>query len=361
MKKKKSKNKSQEDNTEQLTWADINPVDTICLELGYKLIPLVDRTQGGDLIDRIQGVRKKISQSMGFLIPDVHVMDNLNLSPYSYELLLAGTRIAEYEVHPDKDLAIESGFVSQRIDGIQVEDPAYGMNAVWIDSQQRAQAQALGYTVLDSRTVITNHIGELLKTHVEELFGYEETYQWLYLLSNSYPNLAKELLSGPLSVVEVHNVLRELLEEGIPVRDCRIIAERLLRCSTHSDDIKALIAEVRIGLSRCIHQELFRYTSEIRIVALDKKLETDLLEVTQSPRPIPVLADSEPEKELRDALQKTVGRITGDNQQCVLIVAPEIRYWMERFAKRVVPNVHVLPLMEFPKDYSITITETLGW
>ncbi len=195
------------------------------LEVGYRLIPLVDRNQGGQLLARIKGVRKKLSQELGFLMPSVHIRDNLDLLPNAYRLTLMGVSVAEAEIYPDRELAINPGQVFGSLNGIAGKDPAFGLEAVWIEPGQRDQAQSLGYTVVDASTVVATHLNQVLHKHAHELLGHEEVQQLLQLLARSSPKLAEELVPGLISLSTLLKVLQALLQEQVPVRDIRTIAD----------------------------------------------------------------------------------------------------------------------------------------
>ncbi|MBP8218817.1 MAG: flagellar biosynthesis protein FlhA, partial [Aeromonas sp.] len=232
----------------ELGWDDVTPVDMVGLEVGYRLIPLVDRNQGGQLLARIKGVRKKLSQEMGFLMPSVHIRDNLDLAPNAYRLTLMGVSVAEAEVYPDRELAINPGQVFGPLNGIAAKDPAFGLEAVWIDPTQRDQAQSLGYTVVDASTVVATHLNQILHKHAHELLGHEEVQQLMQLLAKSSPKLAEELVPGLVSLSTLLKVLQALLQEQVPVRDMRTIAEAIASVAPKSQDPAAMVAAVRVSL-----------------------------------------------------------------------------------------------------------------
>ena len=238
--------------TKELGWDDVTPVDLVGLEVGYRLIPLVDRNQGGQLLARIKGVRKKLSQEMGFLMPSVHIRDNLDLLPNAYRLTLMGVSVAEAEVYPDRELAINPGQVFGTLNGVAAKDPAFGLEAVWIDASQRDQAQSLGYTVVDASTVVATHLNQVLHKHAHELLGHEEVQQLMQNLAKSSPRLAEELVPGMVSLSTLLKVLQALLQEQVPVRDIRTIAEAIANVAPKSQDPAALVAAARVSLSRAI-------------------------------------------------------------------------------------------------------------
>ncbi|MEW8271273.1 MAG: flagellar biosynthesis protein FlhA, partial [Candidatus Thiodiazotropha taylori] len=239
-----------------LSWEDVQPVDLVGLEVGYRLIPLVDRNQGGQLMNRIKGVRRKLSQELGFLIPSVHIRDNLDLSPNSYRISLNGVVVAEVEIFPDRELAINPGQVFGQLQGTPTKDPTFGLDAVWIDPEQKDHAQTLGYTVVDASTVVATHLSEILQSQANELLGHEETQQLLDMLARHTPKLVEDLVPKTLSLSVVTKILQNLLSEHVPIRDFRTIAETLAEQSTRTQDPGALTAAVRVALSRGIVQKL---------------------------------------------------------------------------------------------------------
>ncbi|WP_445937714.1 flagellar biosynthesis protein FlhA, partial [Pseudomonas sp.] len=265
----------------ELGWDDVTPVDMVGLEVGYRLIPLVDRNQGGQLLARIKGVRKKLSQEMGFLMPSVHIRDNLDLQPNAYRLTLMGVSVAEAEVHPDRELAINPGQVFGPLNGIAAKDPAFGLEAVWIDPSQRDQAQSLGYTVVDASTVVATHLNQVLHKHARELLGHEEVQQLMQLLAKSSPKLAEELVPGMISLSTLLKVLQSLLQEQVPVRDIRTIAEAIANISVKSQDPAAMVAAVRVALARAIVQSIVGLELELPVITLEPRLEQILLNSIQ--------------------------------------------------------------------------------
>ncbi len=232
----------------ELGWDDVQPVDMIGLEVGYRLIPLVDKNQGGQLMTRIKGVRKKLSQELGFLIPSVHIRDNLDLSPTEYRISLQGVTVGEAEIFPDMELAINPGQVFGELTGHRCKDPAFGLEAVWIDPSQKDHAQTLGYTVVDPSTVVATHLSHILQEHAYKLFGYEEAQQILDNLSKIAPKLVEDLTPKTLPMGVVVKVLQNLLQEGVPIRDIRTIAETLVEYGAKGQDPDILTSAVRAAL-----------------------------------------------------------------------------------------------------------------
>jgi len=344
----------------ELTWDDVQPVDIIGLEVGYRLIPLVDRNQGGQLMNRIKGVRKKLSQELGFLIQPVHIRDNLDLSPTAYRISLHGVTIGEAEIHPERDLAINPGQVFGTLQGIPTKDPAFGLDAVWIEPGQRDQAQTLGYTVVDSSTVVATHLSEILQSHAHELLGHEEVQQMLDVLARSAPKLVEDLVPKVLSLGQMLRVLQNLLEEGVPIRDIRTIAETLAEHAPQSQDIGVLTAMVRVALSRAIVQQLVGPAEEIPVVVLDPSLE-QILQQTLQPS-VDGGGGFEPglAEQLKQALTETFNQQQMAGQESILLVAAPIRSWMARFVKHSVPGMNVLSYNEVPDNRQIKVVATVG-
>ncbi|MCB1727956.1 MAG: flagellar biosynthesis protein FlhA, partial [Gammaproteobacteria bacterium] len=257
----------------ELTWQDVHPVDVIGLEVGYRLIPLVDRNQGGQLMTRIKGVRKKLSQELGFLVQSVHIRDNLDLAPNAYRITLNGVPVGESEVFVDRDMAINPGRVFGELKGNLTKDPAFGLDAVWIDAAQRDQAQTMGYTVVDASTVVATHLSELLQSHAHELLGHDEVQQLLDNLAQVAPKLVEDLVPKLLPLAVVLRVLQNLLQESVPIRDMRTIAETLAEQATKSQDAGTLTASVRVALARSIVQQVVGPKGEIPVIVLEPGLE----------------------------------------------------------------------------------------
>jgi len=259
--------------TKELGWDDVMPVDVVGLEVGYRLIPLVDKNQGGQLMVRIKGVRKKLSQELGFLIPSVHIRDNLDLSPTAYRISLMGVTVGEAEIMPDMDMAINPGRVFGTLKGNACKDPAFGLDAVWIEPNQKDHAQTLGYTVVDPGTVVATHLSHLLQSHAHELFGYEEAHKILDNLAKSAPKLVEDLVPKTLPLGVVVKVLQNLLQEHVPIRDMRSIVETLAEYGLRSQDPDILTSAVRAALGRLIIHEISGMQNELPVITLDHELE----------------------------------------------------------------------------------------
>ena len=349
--------------TKELGWDDVMPVDMVGLEVGYRLIPLVDRNQGGQLLARIKGVRKKLSQEMGFLMPSVHIRDNLDLLPNAYRLTLMGVSVAEAEVYPDRELAINPGQVFGPLNGIAAKDPAFGLEAVWIDVNQRDQAQSLGYTVVDASTVVATHLNQVLHKHSHELLGHEEVQQLLQLLAKSSPKLAEELVPGTVSLSTLLKVLQALLQEQVPVRDIRTIAETIANTATKSQDPAAMVVAVRVALARAIVQSVVGLEPELPVITLEPRLEQILLNSLQKAgqgSEEGILLEPGMAEKLQRSLVDAAQRQEMLGKPAILLVAGPVRAMLSRFARLAVPNMHVLAYQEIPDNKQVTIVATVG-
>ncbi|TVO76305.1 flagellar biosynthesis protein FlhA [Sedimenticola selenatireducens] len=344
----------------ELTWDDVQPVDIIGLEVGYRLIPLVDKNQGGQLMNRIKGVRKKLSKELGFLIQPVHIRDNLDLSPGGYRISLNGVAIGDAEIYPDRELAINPGRVFGTLQGIETTDPAFGLEAVWIESSQRDQAQTFGYTVVDASTVVATHLSEILQSHAHELIGHEEVQQLMDVLSRSAPKLVEDLVPEVLTLGQLLKVLQNLLAEGVAIRDIRTIAETLAEFGTQSQDLGALTAKTRVALSRSIVQQLVGPVEEIPVVVLDPGLEQILQQTIQPGQDGGVGFEPGLAEQLQKALAETANQQETAGQESILLVAAPIRTWMARFVKHSIPGMSVLSYNEIPDNRKIKVVATVG-
>jgi flagellar biosynthesis protein FlhA len=344
----------------ELSWDDVQPVDIIGLEVGYRLIPLVDRSQGGQLMNRIKGVRKKLSQELGFLIQPVHIRDNLDLTPNAYRITLNGVTVGEAQIQTDRELAINPGKVFGTLEGIKTKDPAFGLEAVWVDPAQRDHAQTLGYTVVDASTVLATHLSEILQSHAHELLGHEEVQQLLDMLSKSASNLVEDLVPKMLSAGQILRVLQNLLEEGVSIRDFRTIAETLAEQAPRSQDPGVLTGAVRVALSRSIVQQLVGPADEIPVIVLDPTLEQILQQSMQTAGELGAGFEPGLVEQLQQALVETASQQEVMGTESILLVAAPVRQWMARFVKHAVPGMHVLSYNEIPDNRQIKVVASIG-
>jgi len=341
----------------ELSWDDVAQVDEIGLEVGYRLISLVDRNQGGDLLNRIKGVRKKLSQELGFLVHSVHIRDNLDLAPNNYRISLHDVIAGEGEVFPGRELAINPGQVFGELEGVPTKDPTFGLEAVWIDASQREDAQTLGFTVVDSSTVIATHLSQLLKNQAHELIGQDGVQQLLDKLGKQSPKLVENLVPGVMSLAEVTRVIHNLLQEGIPVRDMRTIAEALADHGGNGQDSDALTAKVRIALGPAIFQTVNGTAQEMPVMVLDSQLEQILLSSVQG-------SQGSLEPSLMDAVIQQVmqgaGKLETEGHSPVLLVAGSIRVFLSRLLRGRMSNFYILAYEEVPHNKSIRAVATIG-
>jgi flagellar biosynthesis protein FlhA len=352
------------ESSAELNWDDVQPVDIIGLEVGYRLIPLVDKSQGGALLGRIKGVRKKLSQDMGFLVPTVHIRDNLELVPNGYRITLMGVTAAEAEVHPDRELAINPGQVFGDLDGIKTQDPAFGLEAVWIASNQKEQAQTLGYTVVDSSTVVATHLNQILQQHVHELLGHEDVQKLLDMLAKSSPKLVEELVPNTVSLNTLLKVLQNLLREKVAIRDLRSIAEALAANAGKSQDPAALTAAARAALGRQIVQNIVGTAPSVPVITLNPELEQLLLNTLVQAQKAgaedaayvePALAEK-----LQRSLQEAAQKQEAAGKTAVLLVAAPLRPMLARFCRHSLPDMPILAYTEIPDSKQISIDASVS-
>jgi len=344
----------------ELGWDDVVPVDTIGLEVGYRLIPLVDKNQDGQLMARIKGIRKKLTQDLGFLIPPVHIRDNLELTPNVYRITLMGATVGEAEIHPDRDLAINPGQVFGTLQGIAGKDPAFGLDAVWIEASQKDQAQTMGYTVVDPSTVVATHLSNILGHSAHELLGREEVQHLLDNLKRSAPKLVEGLVPDILPLGVVVNVLKGLLEEEISIRDMRRIAETLADEGVKSQDPAVLAAMVRIALGRSIIQKINGLAKELPVVTLEPQLEQMLQDSIRSSGGAALGLEPGLAEHMFQSLAETTQRQEMSGQPAVLLVSAMIRTVLARLLKSSIPNLKVLSYNEIPDDVQIRIVGSVG-
>ena len=344
----------------ELGWDDVMPVDIIGLEIGYRLIPLVDKNQGGQLMSRIKGVRKKLSQELGFLIPSVHIRDNLDLNPTAYRLSLMGVTVGESEIMPEMEMAINPGRVFGTLQGKECKDPAFGLDAVWIDPNQKDHAQTLGYTVVDPGTVIATHLSQILQSHAHELFGYEDTQKILENLAKSAPKLVEDLVPKTIPLGLVVKVLQNLLQERVPIRDMRTIAETLAEYGVKSQDPDILTSAVRASLGRLIIHEISGIQNELPVITLDYELEQLLHKSLQTAGENGAGIEPGLAEQMHTSLQESTQKMEMEGQTPVLLVSSFIRPWLARFVRHSISALHVLAYNEIPSDRQIKVVSTVG-
>jgi len=344
-----------------LSWDDVPAVDLVSLEVGYRLIPLVDRSQDGQLMGRIKGIRRKLSQEFGFLIQPVHIRDNLELGPNQYRISLLGVTAAEAEVFPDRELAINPGQVYGSVAGTPTKDPTFNLDALWIDPADRESAQAAGYTVVDTATVIATHLSQVFRENGHRLIGHEEVQHLLDQLARRSPKLVENLFSSKaLSLGVVLKVLQNLLAEQVSIRDLRTIAETLAERAVKSQDPAALTAAVRVALSRSIVQDLVGPEEELPLIALDPALEQLLHKSLQGSQGETVGIEPGLAERVQRSVMDAAQRQESEGAPAILVVAPEIRSWIAGWLRGAVRNLAVLAFTEIPDNRRIRVVATVG-
>lgn len=340
----------------EATWDDVALVDPLGMEVGYRLIPLVDQSQQGELLGRIKSIRKKIAQELGFLVPVVHIRDNLEIQPNSYIISLKGVAIGRGEAYPNQWMAINPGQVTGTLPGTSTQDPAFGLPAVWIDASQRQQAQVFGYTVVDACTVMATHLNHLIQTHAAELLGRQEVQQLLDQVGKTAPKLTEDLVPKVLSLSTLHKVLQNLLEEEVPIRDMRTILDVVAENAPTVKDATELTSLTRLALGRAIVQQLFPGDSELQVLGLDATLDGMLQQAMTSNSGIePGLADN-----LLAQTQAAIARQEQMGLAPVLVVQHPLRVLLSRFLRRSLPQLKVLSHAEIPDSRHIKITAIIG-
>jgi flagellar biosynthesis protein FlhA len=344
----------------ELGWDDVMPLDILGLEVGYRLIPLVDKNQGGQLMARIKGVRKKLSQELGFLVPSVHIRDNLDLNPTAYRISLMGVTVGEAEIMPDQEMAINPGRVFGTVEGKTCRDPSFGLEAVWIEPSQKNYAQTLGYTVVDPSTVVATHLSYLLQVHAHKLFGYEEAQKILENLAKTAPKLVDDLVPKILPLGLVVKVLQNLLQERVPIRDMRTIAETLAEYGVKSQDPDILTSAVRASLGRLIVHEISGIQQELSVMTLEYELEQLLHKSLQTAGEHGAGIEPGLAEKMHRALQENTQKMEIEGQAPVLLVSSYVRPWLARFVRHSISGLHVLAYNEIPPDRQIKVVSTVG-
>ncbi|WP_294639219.1 flagellar biosynthesis protein FlhA [uncultured Aquabacterium sp.] len=346
----------------EASWEDLQPVDTLGLEVGYRLIQLVDKDRGGDLLNRIKGVRRKFAQEVGFLPPSVHIKDNLELKPSYYRITLRGAVVGEGEVFPGMLMAINPGHVVNPIAGTAAIDPAFGLPAVWIEERQRDAAQMAGYTVVDPSTVVATHLSHLMQLHAAKLLGRVETQQLVEHVTKLAPKLIEDVVPKMIGIATLQKVLQLLLEEGVHIRDMRSIIETLAEQASGNtaivNDPAELARRIRIGLAPAIVQQIYGPVKELDVIAIEPDLERLLTQALTSPNG-PMLDPGVADHLTRQAAEAT-NRQENMGQPACLLVPDAIRPTVARLLKRAAPRLKVLGHSEIPETHSIRIGTLIG-
>ncbi|WP_444635011.1 flagellar biosynthesis protein FlhA [Cupriavidus oxalaticus] len=340
----------------EASWDDVSLVDPLGMEVGYRLITLVDRAQDGELLGRIKSIRKKVAQEIGFLVPVVHIRDNLELKPNAYRITLKGVEIGRGEAMPGQWMAINPGQVSGTLPGAATRDPAFGLPAVWIDAGIKEQAQSYGYTVVDASTVVATHLNHLIHMHAAELLGRQEVQALLDRIARDAPKLTEDLVPKTISLTALQKILQNLLDEGVAIRDMRTILDVVAEHAPKISDPNELTAMVRVAMGRAITQQLFPNNADLQVIGLDAGLERVLSQALTNGGGIePGLADA--------LLQQTQSAVTRQEQMGldpVLLVPSQLRPLMARFLRRTLPQLRVLSHAEVPDNRNIRVTAMIG-
>jgi len=349
-----------EEKSPELSWDDVQNVDILGLEVGYRLIPMVDQAQSGQLLERVKGVRRKVSQELGFLVPPVHIRDNLDLKPNQYRIMLMGVISGEGEVFPDKELAINPGQVFGDIAGVPTQDPTFGLDAVWIVPSDREQAQALGYTVVDSSTVVATHISQVIQDYAAELLGHDEAQTLLDKIKQTSPKLVEELVPDKMTLAVVVKVLQNLLTEKVSIRDLRTILETLTEKVAVTQNAADLTMYVRAALGRSIIQGIVSADEDLKVITLEPGLEQLLLQATQGSPEGQLAIEPSLAERLHTTLKAEAQKLEMDGQAPVLLVAPQIRAQLARLFRFSLSNLHVLAYSEVPENRQISVVANVG-
>ena len=346
---------------QDVQWEDVSQVDLISLEIGYGLIPLVNNEAGGQLLNRVKGVRKKLSTELGFLIQPVRIRDNLDLEPNTYHLLVNGVLRGRGQSYTGKELAINPGHITTPIDGIATKEPAFGLEAVWIESSQRDHARTLGYTVVDPSTAIATHLNSLLYGTAAELLGHDEVQQILDKTTERSPKLVENLVPSKLSLAVITRTLQNLLRDGVPIRDMRTILEVLNEEGGKTQDPDDLTALIRPKLGRMIVQSLIDISDEMPVMTLEPQLEQMLHNaVQQSQQSKTLTIDPELAEALFKSMRVEVQKIEDQGQPAILVVSPIIRPWLSNLIRPRIQDLTVLSYTEIPEDQSVNVVATIS-
>jgi len=347
-------------SSKELDWDDLDTVDLIGLEVGYGLVPLVDSDAGGQLMTRVRGVRKKLSAELGFLIHPVRIRDNLDLGPNEYHIILKGVVRAKGEVRPNRELAIDPGHTHGQIEGIATREPAFGLDALWIEPSQRDYARTLGYTVVDASTAIATHLNALLRQNASELLSHDESQQLLDKLAERAPKLVEDLVPDRLPLGAITRVLQHLLAEGVPVKDMRTIVEALSEAVDRTQDPDQLTALVRPRIGRMIMQPLLDEQTQLNVLTLEPEFEQLLHSILQQSNDLQTLAiDPKLAEGLFRSLRSAFAEAEAQNIAPALVVSPPVRPWLARVLRHRLPDLPVLAYSEIPDDTAIKVVGTV--
>ena len=344
----------------ELSWSDVSEVDVIGLEVGYRLIPMVDKNQNGELLNRVKGVRKKLSQDLGFLVPPVHIRDNLDLGPNFYRITIMGVTFGEAEIQPERDMAINPGQVFGDIPGLKANDPAFGLDAVWISKNDNDKALGLGYTVVDCSTVIATHLSQILVNNCASLLGQEEVQNILDIVAKSQPKLVNGLVPSVVNLGLLTHILQNLLNEGVPIRDMRTVLETLVEYGPKSQDPEVLTAACRIGLRRLIIQDIVGSENTIPVITLAPDLEKVLHKSLETGGSEGIGIEPGMADRIQRSLMEATNNQEMEGEPAILLTSGILRSTLSRFVKNTIPGLRVLSYQEIPDDKQIKIVSVVG-
>ncbi len=339
----------------ELDWDDVEEVDVIGLEIGYGLIPLVNPETGGQLMPRVKGVRKKLTSELGYLIHPIRIRDALNIEPDTYNIILNGVVRGKGEVKVGKELAINPGGITETLDGIPTKEPAFGLPAIWIDPNDRDNAKAIGYTVVDGATAVATHLNKILKDNSAELLSHNETQQILDRFKEKSPKLIEDLIPNKLSVSDITKVFKNLLKDSISLKDMRTILETLSDASAKTKDPDELTSIVRPKLGRLIVQELIDVNDTLPVMTLDPKLEQLLHNSQKDNNSLAITIEPKLAESIFNSIQTAVNKVEEEGNSAVLVVSPNLRLWLSKMMKNRVQDLVILSYTEIPDDQSIKV------
>ena len=343
-----------------LDWDDAGQVDVIGIELGYGLIPLIDESHDGKLLQRTKGIRKKLSSDFGFLLPTIRIRDNLDSAPNNYKIVLNGSSRGSGQIEIGKELAINPGQVLEEVDGIKTQDPAFGLEAVWINEGDKEYAQAVGYTVVDPSTVIATHLNSILRANADEFMTFDIAQEMLDRIGEQSPKMLEELIPEQLPLSSFVKILQNLLAEGVPLRDMRTLLETVSEGVANTKDPEALTAMVRIRLGRLIVQEASQEQATLEVLTLDPGLEQLLSDLVRSATSIDEVAlEPNLSESFFSAISQSIKQLEETEKEAVLVVSPILRPWLAKLLRRASQDVKVLSYREVPDDQSIKIIQTI--
>ena len=352
---------TEDSETLELDWDDANQVDVIGIQLGYGLIPLIEQGATGKLLQRVKGIRKKLSSDFGFLLPTIRIRDNLDIPPSDYKIVLNGTVRGSGTIEIGRELAINPGQVLEEVEGSKTKEPAFGLDAVWIREQDREYAQAVGYTVVDSATVIATHLNHLLRSSTDEVFTFDIAQELLDKLAESSPKLLEDYIPEKLDLGSLVRILQNLLAEGVPLSDMRSILETIAENTAKSKDTDFLTSSVRARLGRLIVQQTTIPGSTMEVMTLEPELEQLLTTMlTSAPSREEVALDPDLSSSFFQAVAESIEEFEQDEKQPILVVSPTIRAWLATLIRKGGGDISVLSYREIPDDQSIRVVKTIS-